>query len=60
MNPMQHEPVMTAAVVVPIVMWLALRFGVDMDIETATAISTAVLVIGGWMARQRVTPTTKQ
>lgn len=53
------EPVLTVAVFSPIVVFLLARFGLQVDTETAASIATAVLVVGGWFARQRVTPTGK-
>lgn len=55
MNRLSKEPV-TAAVLVPVIVWLATYFGFNVDEETATAIAGALLVLIGLFARQRVTP----
>jgi hypothetical protein len=46
----------TAATIVPIVVWLAAYFGFDVDETTATEIAGVVLVVLGFIARQRSTP----
>ena len=59
MNPINNEPVLTVTVLTPIIVFVVTYLGMDMDFETATAIATAVLAVGGWFARQRVTPVDK-
>ncbi len=59
MNPLNSEPVLTVAVLTPVVVLFAAKFGLGLDTETATGIATGVLAVGGWFARQRVTPVDK-
>lgn len=49
------EPVATA-VIVPIIVWCATYFGLDIDENAATAVAGGVLVVLGLFARQTVTP----
>jgi hypothetical protein len=55
-NLLTREPVAAAAVLAPIVVYLAAAFGFDVDEGTAAAIAGAALVIGGYVARRLVTP----
>lgn len=50
-----REPVQTAAVVTAVV-GLAVAFGLNLSEEQTAAISGAVAVILGWVARAAVTP----
>jgi len=54
-----HEPVLTATLLAPLVVWLAAYFGFDLDEATATQIAGGVLLAGSLVARQRVRPLSK-
>jgi hypothetical protein len=54
-----HEPVLTATLLAPVVVWLAAYFGFDMDEAAATQIAGVVLLVGSLFARQRVRPLSK-
>jgi hypothetical protein len=54
MGTVKNEPVAIGAVLVPIIVWLATRYGIDMTAETASAVAGVVLVIGGAVARMLV------
>jgi hypothetical protein len=53
-NKVKNEPVALAAVLAPIVVYLAAALGFDLDQGTAATIAGAVLVIGGGVARSQV------
>lgn len=48
------EPVLSATLLVPVVVWLAAYFGLDMDEQTATAVAGVVLLAGSLFARSKV------
>jgi hypothetical protein len=54
MNKARNEPVAIATVLIPVIVWLAAYFGIDVSAETATAIAGAVLAVGGTVARAMV------
>ena len=54
-----HEPVLTATLLAPLVVWLAAYFGFYLDEATATQLAGGVLLVGSLFARQRVRPLSK-
>lgn len=58
MNPIAKEPVLTGALA-SIIVWLAGRYGLNVDPTMASAAAGAVLVIVSGFTRQLVTPTSK-
>jgi hypothetical protein len=53
MNP-KNEPVAIGTVLVPLVVWLAARYGFKADEDTATQIAGILVVIGAGLARAMV------
>jgi hypothetical protein len=53
MNP-KNEPVAIGTVLVPLVVWLAARYGFKVDADTAIQIAGALVVIGAGAARAMV------
>ena len=54
MESVKNEPVALAAVLAPIITYLAAYFGFDLEPATAASIAGAVLVVGGGVARSLV------
>lgn len=54
-----REPVLTATLLVPVVVWAAAYFGFDVDKILATQLAGGVLLVGSLVARQRVRPLSK-
>jgi hypothetical protein len=54
MDSIKNEPVALAAVLAPIIVYLAAYLGFDVSGETAATIAGAVLVVGGGIARSLV------
>jgi len=54
----KSEPVLTATLLAPVLVWLAAYFfpGTDVSTEQATIAATVVLAIGSAVARSRVRP----
>jgi len=54
MSRIRTEPVLIGTVLVPVIVWLGARYGLDIDESTATNIAGVVLLAGGWIARNLV------
>lgn len=50
----KSEPVLTATLLAPVVVWAAAYFGLSMDTTTATQLAGVVLLAGSVLARSRV------
>jgi len=57
----KSEPVLTATLLAPVLVWLVAYFfpGTDISSEQATIAATVVLAIGSAVARTRVRPLSK-
>jgi hypothetical protein len=57
----KSEPVRTATLLAPAIVWLAAYFwpGTEVSSEQATIAATVVLAAGSWFARRRVRPVAK-
>jgi len=58
-KPKIAEPVLTATLLAPLVVWALAYFGFDVDTLTATQLASGVLAVGSLFARSRVRPLSK-